>query len=67
MKRPGYYVEGQYFRDLFHQARARAAFLAREFGRPVPVMFLAHKDMGHTNTAVPYEVCRIYNGKEKQT
>lgn len=65
MKRPGYYVEGRYFRDLFHQARARAAHLAREYGRSIPVMFLAHEDAGNPNTAVPYEVCRIYNGKEK--
>ena len=35
MKRPGYYVEGKYFGQQFHQARARAAFLSQEYGRPV--------------------------------
>lgn len=56
-KRPGYYVEGQWFRDKFHQARARAAHLAEEYGRPVAVTFVAHESL----TAV--EVCTIYNGK----
>ena len=61
MKRPGYYVEGKYFADRFHQARARAAYLSQEYGRPIPVMFLAHEDVGHPNTAVPYEVLTVYN------
>lgn len=59
MKRPGYYVEGQWFRDKLHQARARAAFLAEEYGRPVVVTFVAHE----SPTAV--EVCTIYNGKKE--
>jgi hypothetical protein len=61
MKRPGYYVEGRYFRDLFHQACARAAYLSQEYGRPIPVMFLAHEDNDHPNTAVPYEVLTVHN------
>lgn len=61
MKRPGYYVEGKYFADRFHQARARAAYLSQEYGRPIPVMFLAHEDCGHPNTAVPYEVLTVHN------
>ena len=65
MKRPGYYVEGKHFRDNFHQARARAAHLAREFGRDIPVMYLAPEDTSHPNTAVPYEVTRIYNGMKQ--
>lgn len=35
MKRPGYYVEEQWFKDRFHQARARAAYLASLYGRPI--------------------------------
>jgi len=58
-KRPGYYVEGKYFRDNYHQARARAALLSKQYGRPVAVLFLAHEDVGHPNTAVPYEVSRV--------
>lgn len=58
MKRPGYYVEKRYYRDLYHQAYARAKWLANEYGRPVPVMYIAPEDMGCTNTAVPYEVAR---------
>lgn len=61
MKRPGYYMEGKYFADRFHQARARAAHLSQEYGRPIPVMFLAHEDNGHPNTAVSYEVLTVYN------
>lgn len=61
MKRPGYYVEGTHFRDRFHQARARAAFLSQEYGRPVDILFLAHEDVGHPNTAVPYVVSTVHN------
>lgn len=61
MKRPGYYVEDRYFADHFHQARARAAYLSKEYGRPIPVMFLAHEDNGHPSTAVPYEVLTVHN------
>ena len=43
MKRPGYYVEKQWFKDHFHQARARAAHLAAEYGRPVNVLRLEHE------------------------
>lgn len=32
---PGYYVEGRYYGIRYFQARARAQFLSREFGRPV--------------------------------
>lgn len=35
--RPGYYVEGRYFAERFHQAEAFARNRAREFGRPVAV------------------------------
>ena len=38
MKRPGYYVRGSYYAYRFAQARARAAFLAGEFGMCVPVV-----------------------------
>jgi hypothetical protein len=58
IKRPGYYVERRYFRDNFNQAVGRAKFLAQEYGRPIPVMFLAHEDVGHPNTAIPYEVVK---------
>jgi hypothetical protein len=61
VKRPGYYVEGKHFRDNFHQARARAALLSKEYGRAIPIMFLAHEDCGSNNTAMPYEVSRIHN------
>jgi hypothetical protein len=43
MKRPGYYVENQWFGNKFHQARARAAYLATEFGRPVDLMRVEHE------------------------
>ena len=65
MKRPGYYVEGTHFRDRFHQARARAAFLAQEYGRPIDITYLAPEDVGHPNTAVPYVVSTVYNGERE--
>lgn len=37
MKRPGYYVEGRYYADRFHQAVARAEWCATEWMRPVDV------------------------------
>jgi hypothetical protein len=64
MGRPGYYVEGRYYRDNFHQARARAKFLAKEYGRAISVMYLAPEDMGSQNTAVPYEVVRADRDEE---
>lgn len=62
-KRPGYYVEGRYFRDYFHQAVARAKHLAQEWGRPIQVMFLAHEDLAYPSTAVSYEVVRFIPGE----
>lgn len=38
----GYYVESEFFADRFHQARARAAFLSREYGRAVQVSRVWH-------------------------
>jgi hypothetical protein len=46
MKRPGYYVEGRYYRDNFHQAKARAEWLAEEYGRPVEVLRLDPNAVG---------------------
>jgi hypothetical protein len=43
MKRPGYYVEGEWFKDRFHQARARAAYLATQYGRPVDLKRVEHE------------------------
>jgi hypothetical protein len=43
MKRPGYYVEGEWFSDRFHQARARAAHLAAQYGRPIDLFRLEHE------------------------
>ena len=65
MKRSGYYVEGRYFRDNFHQARARAAHLAHEYGRDIPIVFVAHEPTDYPNVNVAYEVSRIYNGKKQ--
>lgn len=56
MKRPGYYVEDKFYRDNFHQARARAAWLAREYGRGVD---LHRVDPG----ADPVLVLTVVNGK----
>jgi hypothetical protein len=42
MKRAGYYVEDRFYRDNFHQARARAIFLSQEYGRPVEVKHTGH-------------------------
>ena len=61
MKRPGYYVEGRWFGDRFHQARARAAHLAAQYGRPVKVMLLAHGTPDHPELRVFSEVCEIHN------
>lgn len=57
MKRPGYYVEGRYYRDQFHQARARAAWLAHQYGRGVDVTRL---DPGESQ---PVLVLTCHNGK----
>ena len=43
MKRPGYYVEGEWFGDRFHQARARAAHLAAQYGRPIDLKRVEHE------------------------
>lgn len=59
MKRPGYYVEGKPFHNNFHQARARAAFLSKEYGRDIPIMLLEHPR--HGEAPEPYEVTRIHN------
>ena len=42
-KRPGYYVEGEWFKDRFHQARARAAYLAAQYGRPIDLKRIEHE------------------------
>jgi hypothetical protein len=55
-KRPGYYVEGRFFRDNYHQALARANFLAKEYGRTIDVEYLAPEDCGNVNNAVPFVV-----------
>lgn len=44
MKRPGYYVEGRHFADRYHQANARARWLAQEYGRPIDIVFVPHGD-----------------------
>ena len=38
MKRAGYYVEGKFFADRFHQARAHAAHLSATYGRGIDLM-----------------------------
>jgi hypothetical protein len=43
MKRPGYYVEGEWFRDRFHQARAKATHLSEQYGRPIDLFRLEHE------------------------
>jgi hypothetical protein len=40
-QRPGYYVGEQYFGFNIAQAQARAAHLTREYGRPVPLEYVA--------------------------
>ena len=55
-KRPGYYVERRYFRDAYHQAVARAKFLADEYGRPIDVLFVSHEEMGRPSTSIPSAV-----------
>jgi hypothetical protein len=59
-KRPGYYVEGRFFRDNYHQACARAKFQANEYGRRVEVTYLAPEDCGSVNNAVPYGVANFH-------
>jgi hypothetical protein len=60
MKRPGYYVEGRWFRDHIHQARARAAFLAQEYGRGVDILKVTHEDK------LVHVVLTVHNGKKEQ-
>ncbi len=59
MKRPGYYVEGRWFRDNVHQARARAAFLAKEYGRGIDILKVTHED------DLPHLVLTVHNGKKQ--
>lgn len=61
MKRPGYYVEGRYYRDNFHQARARAAHLAREYGRGIEVLLVGPI----VGACAPHVVCTIFNGRKE--
>jgi hypothetical protein len=58
MKRPGYYVEGKFYRDNYHQARARAAHLANEYGRGVEVRQI-------TLLGESFLVCTVFNGKRE--
>jgi hypothetical protein len=62
MKRPGYYVEGEWFKDRFHQARARAAYLAAQYGRPVDLKRVEHES---PEDAKPQLVLTVIN-KQKQ-
>lgn len=59
MKRAGYYVEGEWFGDRFHQARARAAILAAQYGRPIDLFRLEHE------APEPHLVLTVINGKKK--
>lgn len=59
MKRPGYYVEGKFFGSNFHQARARAAFLAREYGRGIDVW---REDVDRPGEAAL--VMTVHNGRK---
>lgn len=62
MKRPGYYVEGEWFADRFHQARARAAHLAAQYGRPVDLTRHEHEA---PDDAKPQLILTVLNGKKK--
>jgi len=63
MPRPGYYVDGkEWFGDRFHQARARAAHLSSEFGRPVDVSRLEHEAPEGTK---PHLILTVLNGKRQ--
>lgn len=59
-KRPGYYVEGRYFQDRLHQARARAAWLSKEYGRGVPVLFVNHHE------DEPQTISIVFNGGDNK-
>lgn len=59
MKRPGYYVEGRWFRDNIHQARARAAFLAKEYGRGIDLVQVDVDGKSHV-------LSTVFNGKREQ-
>lgn len=58
MKRQGYYVEGKFYRDNYHQARARAAWLAREYGRGVDLVQV-------TPSGVQRVILTVHNGKRE--
>lgn len=58
IKRPGYYVEGEWFKDRFHQARARAAHLAAQYGRPIDLLRLEHE------AAKPQLILTVINKKQ---
>lgn len=61
-KRPGFYVDGKFFGDRFHQARARAAYLAGLYGRGVDIEAVP---VIAGNTAL-YTVATVYNGKPRR-
>lgn len=63
MKRPGYYVDHkEWFGDRFHQARARAAYLAQEHGRPIDLTRHEHEA---PDDAQPQLILTVLNGKKK--
>lgn len=62
MKRPGYYVEGEWFKDRFHQARARAAHLAAQYGRPVDLVRHEHEA---SDDAKPQLILTVINKREQ--
>jgi hypothetical protein len=62
MKRPGYYVEGEWFKDRFYQARARAAHLAAQYGRSIDIKRLEHEAPGD---AKPQLILTVINKRER--
>ena len=65
MKRRGYYVEGQWFRDRLHQARARAAYLAQQYGRPIDLIHVEHAYYGDRLVVDETVVSTLFNGKKQ--
>ena len=63
MKRPGYYVEGEWFKDRFHQARARAAHLSEQYGRPIDLFRVEHES---PPDAKPHLILTVINKTGKR-
>ena len=55
-KRMGYYVENVFYDNRINQAKARAVFLSKQYGRPIDIVFVPWGDERLVKGDVVYNV-----------